>query len=634
MIYIFCKVQVESSYINTGDLILNSGKKTEKFKSNKDKIESSINQHTQAKADYRRGGKGFYGDRWGTMYGRPNNERVSVIKVEIATSWPMNWDSSIKVPTTTKKLYIDKQSTLYEIKFWFRAMISDTTFGYDITKENQQIKGKYFDINATRIRFINCIFDHKTWLERQNEKLHDKNNDTIYQDCKILDLFDVKELPKKIKLYTNHNSNEIENLESKYGYYNVNLKYNMQRFHNCIEYNKNLLTNNIKYNNNDEEIIFSKNESVDPPAPSWLSYFEYIFGGDGDNSSSCDKKSSIESKNNNSDTKPSKPSKASIPSTCPIYNRWLFDVNDGISVCEYKRDDISKYNYSKYEKYFTNLFEEYELHKLSDDQLYGELSKMYKIHVDDMEQELKNFDPDLKVDALDDTVNKKYTDRAHKRMGYPLTRSQLLSLLLYTDSCIYQKLTKMCLQSINSNDMSEKPNDHCNDNKNDNDDDIKKKSKWMCYMAIFDYVLYIAISKLSELNDIRKTRDINGGAFDWKLCCGLRNTQWNVDMVNINSKNKEIEFIKHSSFTWLPTVASQYCKLDDKEVNSLGILLNDLKNVVWADVSWISKHKNEFEVLVRRNSRTTFENVFTNSQRKLQVVLLGNKIDNLSLSNV
>ena len=198
-------------------------------------------------------------------------------------------------------------------------------------------------------------------------------------------------------------------------------------------------------------------------------------------------------------------------------------------------------------------------------------------------------------------------------MGQPLSDSELASLILYTHCSFFQEFTKMAL-NVNKN-----KNINNNSSKNNN----QEKTEGEKQMTIMDYCMYMAITKLNLLNKTKKET----GQTTWipLLCSGHRNVFWDKKSRNDNG---EIEFYKYTSFTWLPNICAQYCKIDDKNVNSVVLILNDLKNVVWADVSWLSKHQREMEVIVRRNCRTFCKAVIQHKTRKFEIVLLGKKCQN------
>ena len=142
-------------------------------------------------------------------------------------------------------------------------------------------------------------------------------------------------------------------------------------------------------------------------------------------------------------------------------------------------------------------------------------------------------------------------------------------------------------------------------------------------MVIMDYCMYMAITKLNSLNKTKKET----GQTTWipLLSSGHKNVTWDKKSANDNG---EIEFYKYTSFSWVPEIAAHYCQIDDKNVNSLVLALNDLEYVVWADVSWLSKHQRELDVIVRRNCRTFCKHVIKNPKRKFEIVSLGKKCEN------
>lgn len=185
------------------------------------------------------------------MYGKNTANKIYMIKIEIPDQWPIDLDTSLKIRTKEKSFYLDENTTRYELNFWIRKQIAQVTFN----------KGDYYDMGNTRIRFAQCIFKHKIRLQRQRDKNDnaydiDINNNTnrsdnintLREDYPILYLFNETEIPTTIKLDTNHNCNELENLQNiaNCGYCRVHFKFNPKYFRHCLS--DTVVTKYLSYN--------------------------------------------------------------------------------------------------------------------------------------------------------------------------------------------------------------------------------------------------------------------------------------------------------------------------------------------------------------------------------------------------
>eukprot|EP01084_Bolivina_argentea_P085363 154268_1 len=148
-------------------------------------------------------------------------------------------------------------------------------------------------------------------------------------------------------------------------------------------------------------------------------------------------------------------------------------------------------------------------------------------------------------------VNNKLRSSRHRKMGYPLNRGEMLSLLLYTGCDCNHNL--------------------CETQRNDNFD----KWKW------FDYCLHSAINKLSKVE--------NG---KYRVYTGLTSVQ--MDKPSL----KKCYFKTYMSTSWNKEVARGFAVC--------GLLIEFDENIrsyqLACDVSWISHFPNEMEVLFARST--------------------------------
>ena len=163
-------------------------------------------------------------------------------------------------------------------------------------------------------------------------------------------------------------------------------------------------------------------------------------------------------------------------------------------------------------------------------------------------------------DTLLSIVNEKMKHYRHKAVDEPLTRDNMLALLLYTGGeCNYD----LC--------GSQRKGDY-------------NKWKW------FDYCLYGAIEKLSAVE-----------TGNYPLYSGLRNVKLN------NTKIENAYFVTYVSSSWKKTVAESFMSVnvDGGDVSGMMIEIDpsfraDI-NILCCDVSWISKFEGEAEVLIARS---------------------------------
>ena len=106
-------------------------------------------------------------------------------------------------------------------------------------------------------------------------------------------------------------------------------------------------------------------------------------------------------------------------------------------------------------------------------------------------------------------------------------------------------------------------------------------------LIIFDYCVFMAISKSAKIN---ATKRMIPKSQPLRLCCGLPNVnhvQLMKQFVCCDTKDNEIVFNEYTYFTMSPNVALNICLIEDEQCQSVILVLDDLQNVVWADVSWL-----------------------------------------------
>ena len=222
-------------------------------------------------------------------------------------------------------------------------------------------------------------------------------------------------------------------------------------------------------------------------------------------------------------------------------NSFIYNQNDEKNHELYKgaSDDKKKYKYNKSDGYINALIEEVIFNGYKYD-LCLKCSK--------------NDDCKHSEYSLLSIVDEKLNHIRHKKMGYPLNRAHMLSLILYTScDCNYD----LC-SSQRSGDYS--------------------KWKW------FDYNLWWAIRALS-------LRECGS----YKLYSGLNGVKLNKKEIKSGS------FITYTSTSWNKNVSIQFMGNDKGMIIEFDENYRNEANVHCCDVSWISKFPDECEVLISRN---------------------------------
>ena len=291
------------------------------------------------------------------------------------------------------------------------------------------------------------------------------------------------------------------------------------------------------------------------------------------------------------------------------YNRNDNLNSRGFSV--YKTDSLTPLSYSEIDQKYGKLWDQHKLNRKKDEELIQLLLNMFEKHLIESKYCFNTIENELfriKMHTLE-----KMEHQRHREMGYPLTKSQLMSLLLYIETSMHQVLSNE--KTLNG-----------------------KFEKYI----VFDYCLFFAITKLHHFKQVSKIAGIAGKhKHKRQIYSGAAGIQLNIkDFVNIDYDEKQdekeqdhvkmkskrrnsLDFIMHTSFSVYKETAYGFSTCPGKNSGIVVILDDDDKHIVSADVSWLSPYPHEGEILVRRHCGSTINAVVYNSDFTRQIVLLG-----------
>ena len=262
---------------------------------------------------------------------------------------------------------------------------------------------------------------------------------------------------------------------------------------------------------------------------------------------------------------------------------------------EYKHNDKqSGYKYDRLfpfsglcnnDKILIQLWKKNKLFQMTDYQLCNALFNMYENYTKECGfwNSKKNFDK--RRQRLEKEVDQIIKNERLVLMGQPLSKSHILSIILYCNQGMSPNLT----------------NSQMNGNRNE-----------MNKYIVFDYCLFWAITILNQftLFDDEKFDDRNN-----KLKLILYS---GAGVIFKGKKNSMIEFITHTSFSLNFETAKKFAIEGKNDQNEATILrLNCFKGIVCCDVSWMSKFDSEMEILVRRHCGTKYLGQFKTDEYNL-----------------
>ena len=266
---------------------------------------------------------------------------------------------------------------------------------------------------------------------------------------------------------------------------------------------------------------------------------------------------------------------------------------------DHDTEDLKQFDEYKYElpqlfvslcnndKVYIKLWQKHQLYQKTDDQLYNELINMYRKYT----QECKLYNNErafkAQISQLKKEVDQKMYGAQHREMGYPLSPSQILSIILYC-----HKGMSKCLRQSQIN-------------WNKNQENLEK-------YIVFDFCLFWAITILHEFAFFDIKRKQKNDLHKVFLFSGASNILFKDQ--NLRSQKNaasRIEFVTHTSFSLNFNVACEYSKSFGGSNGSGQTILclneSSFETIVCADVSWVSMFTStEMEILVRRNCGTKY----------------------------
>ena len=215
--------------------------------------------------------------------------------------------------------------------------------------------------------------------------------------------------------------------------------------------------------------------------------------------------------------------------------------------------------------------------------------------------------------TLWDIADEKMNHPRHIEMGKPLSRVEILAILLYTGTDAYSSLRKTeTMHYAQSEDILHKKSWTAGMNP------LKEENqKWIYFSEILSNAI-----KVLNVNDVKKRPDVTyHGLHEVEVDPDSFFSYWvTVDRIFFTHQRRVPDSFKYGTFVSTSTrrkIALNFMKSKDKVANGCLIELEIRDSCNGADVSWISKYSGECEFLINKGSEfylkslefDTFENI-------------------------